>query len=92
MATHPFKERQTRVINPESDVPVIYSNNVEITASNIDVRFRLGQIQDVADDVIDVKRIFTIYMSREHARAFCDKLTELLGQLEASLDGESKTK
>lgn len=77
------KEREVRYTNSDADLPVFYANNVETLGSNLDVRLRFGQLQTVAQDVVEVKNVMTVYMSVEHTRLFAARLNELIEKIDA---------
>lgn len=65
------------------DAPTLYVNHVNLDLTNWDVRFRLGQVQEVnpATGVVIVKEVGTVYMSHAHAIAFAQALNLVISKL-----------
>jgi siroheme synthase len=82
-------------IVPGSSTPTLYANNVQIELSNLDVRFKFGQVQgNTADGKIQVKELLQVYMTHEHLRSFArsmDSILAILPRLQAAnVDAERK--
>lgn len=78
----PSPNRKLVYIPPSAqDLPTIYANNANVEASNWDVKIKLGLIQNVTPDELQVKDIALVYMSHEHAKAFSDALAGIVAKV-----------
>lgn len=68
--------------------PRIYTNNVQVSASNWDVTFYFGEIvaePGAAPTAITVESRAVVIMSHQHARAFAEALTTTLRQMDEAI-------
>ena len=78
----PSPSRKVVSVSGSTEPPTFYANNAAVEISNWDVKIRFGQIQSVAPDEIQVKDVFTLYMSHEHGKAFSDALAGVVARLQ----------
>lgn len=73
-----------KAVNPGADLPTFYVNNAEVTISTWDMRFRLGQVESMTGEQLQVKNTVTVFMSIQHARVFVEKTKQLLDAWDAA--------
>jgi|SRR5580700_10037123 hypothetical protein len=67
-----------------ADFKSIYSNNVQFTMSPWDVVFMFGENQSVKDNILMVEQSVRVVMSPQHAKVFCQVLTDQIGKYETA--------
>jgi len=85
----PEVPRQTEV-HLDVGVPVFYTNNVAMEASNFDVRFRIGQTKSVSPEgVVTVQDVAHLYMSFDHFKAYVRVLNTMAATIEQAATGQT---
>ncbi len=78
------KRAKTNWVRPDSPVPSIYANQVELHATNWDFRFRFGEAFDVQTENATVMERTRVIMSPQHAKAFLNVLSDNVRKYEAA--------
>ena len=63
-------------------VPTIYTNIVQMTISQVDVRMQMGRLLSISDKGRVAKTVAEVYMSPQHAKAILTVLQAHLGAYE----------
>lgn len=70
----PFKKVE---IVSGTDVPAIYTNNVNVELTTFDIRMRIGQIQGASPEGnLQIKDVAYLFMSHQHFLAFVGVLNQ----------------
>lgn len=70
------KEPTTRQVirHSKETMSTFYSNNVELRATQWDLRFTFGELANFTDGKLEVNNLVAVYMSPQHAKVFATAL------------------
>lgn len=66
----------------EQDLPSVYTNNVEVTATPWDFRLTFGEVVNATKSGITVRPNIRVVMSPQHAKAFANVLLNNVAEYE----------
>lgn len=81
MANEATTERKLERVTPE-DLPVVYTNSVELKLSPFDVVLLVGRVEEATKEHLVIRELVKVIMSPQHFKVLASVLSQNLAEYE----------